>query len=126
MSIGEKKVIQGIPIEMVQASHHQSKYPAGYILELENKRIYHMGDTYLESVRDRKKIDILFIPIGGYYTMNTEEALEALRIVKPTLAIPMHYNTFPQIEADPVQFKEVAEDEGFTVKVFDFGETARI
>lgn len=126
MSIGEKKVIQGIPIEMVQASHHQSKYPAGYILEFENKRIYHMGDTYLESVRTYKKIDILFIPIGGYYTMNTEEALEALRIVKPTLAIPMHYNTFPQIEADPVQFKEVAEDEGFTVKVFDFGETARI
>lgn len=126
MRIGEIKMVEGIPIEMVEASHHQSVYPAGYILELERKRIYHMGDTYLDGVRNYGNIDILFIPIGGYYTMSMEEALEALRIVKPRLAIPMHYSTFPQIEADPFQFKELAEDEGFTVRVFDFGETAKV
>lgn len=126
MTIGEKKTVQGIPIEMVKASHHQSGYPTGYIIELEGKRIYHMGDTYLEGVRNYGNVDILFVPIGGYYTMNIEEALEALRIVKPTLAIPMHYNTFPQIKADPLEFKQLAEDDGFTVKVFNFGETAEV
>jgi L-ascorbate metabolism protein UlaG (beta-lactamase superfamily) len=126
MNIGETKIIDSIPVEMVHASHHQSVYAAGYIFEVEGNRIYHMGDTYLDGVRNYGTIDILFVPIGGYYTMNAEEALEALRIVKPKKAIPMHYNTFSQIQTDPVQFKRAAEDEGFTVKVFAFGETATV
>lgn len=126
MSIGEKKTVEGIPLEMVEASHHQSKYPAGYIFSLEGKRFYHMGDTYLDGVRPRGNIDVLFIPVGGYYTMNIEEALEALKIINPLLAIPMHYDTFPQIKADPLEFKQLAEDEGFIIKVFNFGETATV
>jgi len=126
MRIGEIKTIHGISIEMVKASHHQSEYPTGYIFQLEGKRIYHMGDTYLEGVRNYGTIDILFIPIGGYYTMDSEEALEALRIVNPRLTIPMHYSTFLQIKADPFHFKELAEDEGFKIKVFNIGETATI
>ncbi len=126
MKVGEKKAVEGIPVEMVEASHHQSGYPTGYIFEFEGKRIYHMGDTYLDGVKPRGSLDILFIPIGGYFTMNMEEALEALRIVKPRLAIPMHYNTFPQIKTDPLHFKQLAEDEGFTVRVFRYGETATV
>lgn len=126
MSIGETRTIHGIPIEMVGASHHQSEYPTGYIIEVEGNRVYHMGDTYLDGVRNYGNIDVLLIPIGGYYTMNMEEALEALRIIKPKLAIPMHYSTFPQIEADPLEFKTLAEDEGFTIKVLSIGESAEI
>ncbi|MBU7018202.1 MAG: metal-dependent hydrolase [Theionarchaea archaeon] len=126
MHIGEKRIIEGIPIEMVGASHHQSPYPTGYILQFEGNRIYHMGDTYIDGVRNYGNIDILFIPIGGYFTMNQEEALEALRIIKPRIAVPMHYNTFPQIRADPLEFKKIAEEDGFTVKVFSFGESREI
>lgn len=126
MHIGEKKTIEDVSIEMVKASHHQSPYPTGFILQLEGNRIYHMGDTYIDGVKNYGNIDILFIPIGGYFTMNQEEALEALRIVKPKIAIPMHYNTFPQIKADPLEFKKMAEDDGFTVKVFNFGESREI
>lgn len=126
MRIGEIRTILGIPIEIVKASHHQSEYPAGYIFQLEGKCIYHTGDTYLDGVRNYGTIDILFIPIGGYYTMDSEEALEALRIINPRLTIPMHYNTFPQIRADPFHFKAAAEDEGFKTKVFAIGETATI
>jgi len=126
MQIGEKTEIKGIPIHMVSASHDASSYPTGYIIELEGKRLYHMGDTYLDGVRNQGKVDILLVPIGGHYTMNSEEALEALRIINPALSIPMHYNTFPQIMADPLQFKDRAEEEGFTVKVLDFGETTTI
>lgn len=85
-----------------------------------------MGDTYLDGVKPHGTIDILLVPIGGYYTMNIEEALEALHIINPSLSIPMHYNTFPQITADPLQFKDLAEEEGFTVKVLSVGETATV
>lgn len=125
MKIGEKKTVDGIPLEMVNASHHQSSYPTGFIIQVEGKRIYHMGDTYLDGVKPHGPIDVLFIPIGGYYTMNIEEALTALDIVKPSLVIPMHYGTFPQIQADPQAFKKKAEEKGFSVKVFRFGETAQ-
>ncbi|MGC1121035.1 MAG: metal-dependent hydrolase [Candidatus Methanofastidiosia archaeon] len=125
MKIGDKKTVEGIPLEMVEASHHQSSCPTGFIIQMEGKRIYHMGDTYLDGVKPHGTIDILFIPIGGYYTMNVEEALKALDIVKPQLVIPMHYNTFPQIKADPSAFKKKGEEEGFSVKVFKFGETAQ-
>lgn len=125
MKIGDKKTVEGIPLEMVEASHHQSSYPTGFIIQMGGKRIYHMGDTYLDGVKPHGTIDILFIPIGGYYTMNIEEALKALDIVKPKLAIPMHYNTFPQIKADPQAFKKKGEEKGFSVKVFRFDETAQ-
>jgi L-ascorbate metabolism protein UlaG (beta-lactamase superfamily) len=126
LRIGEKTEIEGIPIEMVSASHHQSQYPTGYIVKMEGKRIYHMGDTYLDGVKSHGTVDIVLIPIGGHYTMNIEEALEALRIINPTVSIPMHYSTFPQIEADPHQFKTLAEEEGFSVKVLHFGQATII
>lgn len=126
MEIGEKKTVEGINIEMVKASHRQSKYPTGYIIEFESKRIYHMGDTYLDGVSPYSDIDILFIPIGGHFTMNAKDALKALQIVKPRLTVPMHYNTFFLIRADPEKFKAKAEEQGFAVKVFDIGETAEI
>ena len=126
MHIGEKAIIETLPIEMVSASHHQSQCPAGYIFEIGGRRVYHMGDTYLDGVKPHGTIDILLVPIGGYYTMNIEEALEALHIINPSLSIPMHYNTFPQITADPLQFKDLAEEEGFTVKVLSVGETATV
>jgi L-ascorbate metabolism protein UlaG (beta-lactamase superfamily) len=126
MKIGEKKSIEGLDFEMVASSHHQSKYAAGYIFTFAGKRIYHPGDTYLDGVKPQKGIDIFFIPIGGYYTMNIDEAIEALKIIKPSLAIPMHYDTFPQIKADPQMFKKKAEVKGFSVKVFGFGEEAQL
>ncbi|MBU6997466.1 MAG: metal-dependent hydrolase [Theionarchaea archaeon] len=125
MKIGDRNPVEGIPLEMVEASHHQSSCPTGFIIKMEGNCIYHMGDTYLDGVSSHGTIDILFIPIGGHYTMNIEEALKALDIVKPMLAIPMHYNTFPQIKADPHAFKKKAEEKGFSVKVFKIGERAQ-
>jgi len=122
MRIGEKRTIMGMPIEMISASHHQSKYPTGYVFEYEGKRIAHLGDTYLEGVSNLGNIDILFVPIGGYYTMSIDEAIKALRIIRPGLAIPMHYDTFPQIKASPQEFKAKAEKEGFKIRVMKFGE----
>ena len=122
MKIGEKKIIEDIKIEMVSSSHHQSKYPTGFIIEIEGKRLYHPGDTYLDGIKPLGGVDIFFVPIGGYYTMNIDEAIEALKIIKPKLAIPMHYKTLPQIQAEPKEFKTKAEKEGFKVKILKIGE----
>lgn len=126
MKIGEKKIIEGIKIEMVASSHPQSKYPTGFVFEIEGKRLYHPGDTYLDGIKSLENIDIFFVPIGGHFTMNIDEAVKALKIIKPKLAIPMHYNTFPMIKADPKEFKEKAEKEGFEIKVLKIGEEIEV
>ncbi len=64
---------------------------------------------------------MLFIPIGGFFTMDIEEALEALDIINPNNAIPMHYDTFSQIKADPQYFKQLAENAGHHVTVLSIG-----
>lgn len=119
MKIGDKTEVMSIPIEMISASHHQSGYPTGYVFEYEGKRIAHLGDTYLDGVSPIENVNILFCPIGGHFTMNVDEAVEALKIIRPELTIPMHYNTFPEIQADPQEFKEKAESEGFKVLVLE-------
>ena len=123
MKIGEKKIVEGINVEMISASHHQDPYPTGYIFELEGKRIAHLGDTYLDGVKKLGNIDLLLIPIGGFYTMNPDEAVKALEIISPKLTIPMHYGTLPQIEKDPSGFKQKAEKKGFKVSILKIGES---
>jgi L-ascorbate metabolism protein UlaG (beta-lactamase superfamily) len=50
------------------------------------------------------KPHVALLPIGGYYTMDPEQAAEAVRLVRPRVAIPMHYNTWPPISQDPQRF----------------------
>lgn len=123
MKIGEKKNVEGVNIEMISASHHQDPYPTGYIFELEGKRIAHLGDTYLDGVKKLANIDLLLLPIGGYFTMNSDEAVKALEIISPKLAVPMHYNTLKEIKMDPNEFKQKAEKKGFKVRILKIGET---
>ena len=124
MERGQTRLVEGVRVTMVGASHHQSKYPAGYVFELGGVRFAHLGDTYLDGVQPLENVDVLFIPIGGFFTMDVEEALEALDIIKPDAAIPMHFNTFSQIKADPQRFKQLAENAGHRVTVLSIGETA--
>jgi L-ascorbate metabolism protein UlaG (beta-lactamase superfamily) len=49
------------------------------------------------------------LPIGGHFTMGVKEAVKAVELIRPRVVIPMHYNTFPQIKADPLKFKELVE-----------------
>ena len=123
MERGQTRLVEGVRVTMVGASHHQSKYPTGYVFELGGVRFAHLGDTYLDGVQPLENVDVLFIPIGGFFTMDVEEALEALDIIKPDAAIPMHFNTFSQIKADPQRFKRLAEKAGHRVAVLSIGET---
>lgn len=87
--------------------------PCGFILSLNGKTIYHAGDTGLfgdmELIGRLNSIDVALLPIGDNFTMGPEDALEAVRMLKPQVVIPMHYNTWPLIAQDPEDFKKHVE-----------------
>lgn len=82
--------------------------PAGLLLTIDGKTIYHAGDTSLFSdlklIGDMHDIDLAFLPIGDNFTMGPEEALVAADWVKADMVVPIHYNTFPVIEQDGKAF----------------------
>jgi L-ascorbate metabolism protein UlaG (beta-lactamase superfamily) len=87
--------------------------PAGLIIEFGGKTIYHLGDTALfgdlELIGRRHAIDVAIVPIGGHYTMDREDAVEAVRMIGSRQVIPCHYDTFPAIETDAGAFKADVE-----------------
>lgn len=88
--------------------------PMGVIIEAEGKRIYHAGDTALFSdmqLIGKKALDIALLPIGDNFTMGPEDAVEAVKLLRPKTVIPIHYNTFGQIEQDAHAFKQAVEAE---------------
>jgi len=93
---------------------------------MDGKNIAHLGDTYLDGVDPLGNIDLLLVPIGGHYTMNIEEALKAVEIIKPKMVIPMHYNTFKEIKADPNVFKSKATAMGYKAIVLNYNESIKI
>ena len=83
--------------------------PCGFVIEVNNKKIYHAGDTGLTmdmKLLEAENIDAALLPIGGNYTMDIDDAVIATEFINPKLVIPMHYDTFPVIKADPNEFKE--------------------
>ncbi len=99
---------------------------ASVLLSIEGKNIYHCGDTGIfgdmKLIGEMNPIDLVLIPIGGNYTMDIADALWALDLIKPKLSIPMHYNTFPLIKADPEEFAKLAEKKGYQVEVMQIGQ----
>lgn len=86
--------------------------PGGFVIEIAGKKLYHAGDTgltYDMKLLEIEEIDVALLPIGGNFTMDVEDALRAVGFIKPKVAIPMHYNTFPVIEASPAAFTQGIE-----------------
>lgn len=124
MNIGGSAYSSGIRVTMVPALHSADfedekgeiiscGSPVGFIVDMDGVKVYHTGDTGLFS--DMKLIgelyepDVMLLPIGDFYTMGIKEAVKAVELVKPKIAIPMHYSTFPLIDTDPMEFKKLAE-----------------
>jgi L-ascorbate metabolism protein UlaG (beta-lactamase superfamily) len=105
--------------------------PAGVLITIDGKTIYHTGDTGLfldmKLIGELDKVDLMCVCIGDCFTMGIDDAVKAVEFVNPELAIPMHYNTFPVIETDPFEFKEKVEKKlGKKARVMEFGETITI
>jgi len=106
--------------------NHYGGEPAGVIIYADGKNIYHTGDTGLfydmKLIGELTSIDYMLLPIGDNFTMGITDAAKAVELVAPKMAVPMHYNTFPVIEANPNEFKKLTESKGFKVRVLNFGE----
>jgi L-ascorbate metabolism protein UlaG (beta-lactamase superfamily) len=111
--------------------------PAGLVINLGGKTVYHLCDTALFSdlrlVAERDELDAALVCIGGHYTMDRHDAAIACELIAARTVIPCHYNTFPPIETDAQAFKADVEKrtagEGrrqSTVEVLEPGESLSI
>ncbi len=113
---GKSYEIKGIKFETVpaynlnKAFHTKASNWVGYIIEIDGVRIYHAGDTDFIPEMKELKVDIALMPVGGTYTMNAEEAAEAVNSFKPKVAIPMHYGKIVGSKADAEKFKELVKE----------------
>jgi len=87
--------------------------PAGLVVSFAGKTIYHLGDTALFSdlqlVGRRDPLDVALVCIGGHYTMDRFDAVEAAKLIGAKQVIPCHYDTFPVIETDVQAFRTDVE-----------------
>lgn len=96
---GIYKEINGLEIETVPAYntikpfHPKRAEWLGYILRIDNKRIYISGDTGATKDARQVKCDIALISIGGTYTMDVKKAAELINLIRPEYAIPTHYGS---------------------------------
>ncbi len=99
--------------------------PAGILFSAEDRTIYHAGDTSLfgdmELIGRRNEIDVAFLPIGDNFTMGPDDAAYAVELLKPKLAVPVHFNTFPAITQNPETFRSLVKST--EAKVMAPGET---
>jgi L-ascorbate metabolism protein UlaG (beta-lactamase superfamily) len=85
--------------------HHKGN-GVGYLITLEGKTIYHAGDTdFIPEMEEFGNVAVALVPIGGTFTMDMEEAVDAIMTIKPKIVIPMHMKN-----ADPEEFKKIVEE----------------
>jgi L-ascorbate metabolism protein UlaG (beta-lactamase superfamily) len=92
-------------------AHHSSSLPdgsyggnpGGWLLTIQDKRLYFACDTALFSDMERigaLGIDLAVLPIGDLFTMGPDDSLEAIKLLQPKKVAPAHYNTWPPIAQD--------------------------
>ena len=120
-------------VKLVQAHHGSSlegRYlgvACGFVVRIGGKTVYHPGDTGLfgdmRLIGELYRPDVALLPVGGLFTMDTKLATIAAKWINPKFVIPMHYNTWPPIEANPEEMREELKKEGIELIVLKPGES---
>ena len=104
--------ITGISAYNINKQFHPKKNNwLGYIIEFDNIKIYHSGDTdIIPEMKIAANVDYALMAVGGTYTMTADEAAEAVNtIITPKIAIPMHWGSIVGSESDAVKFSQKAK-----------------
>ncbi|MHA2187794.1 MAG: metal-dependent hydrolase [Candidatus Thorarchaeota archaeon] len=123
LNIGGSITVDGVTITLVQAFHSCGiGAPTGFVVRFsDGKTIYHPGDTgvfaSMELIGRLYQPDVVCLPIGSYYVSDCKQAALAVELIRPKVAIPMHYDTFPVISADPNEFKQLVADMKLDTKI---------
>jgi len=130
MNIGGPVERDGVKFWLTIALHTSGVgHSMGAVVEMDGKRVYHAGDTGIFSdmklIGELFKPDIGFLPIGGRYTMDEEQAAMAVDFLKIPVIVPVHYKTFPLIKGDPNKFAQLVGDKA-EVKIMQPGDEIEI
>jgi L-ascorbate metabolism protein UlaG (beta-lactamase superfamily) len=112
---GDSLTVKGLPVKVVSAYNINKKFHPkkngwlGFVVLIDDVRVYHAGDTDLIPEMAEIQADIALLPVSGTYVMTAEEAVEAALIIKPALAIPMHYGSLVGAIADAERFSQGLE-----------------
>jgi len=120
-------------------AHHGSTGPAGeplgnpvgFVLTFGGKKVYHAGDTGLfldmQLIAEMSgPLDVALLPIGDNFTMGLDDAVKAAEFLRAKVAIPMHYDTFEVIRADPEEFVRKVKAKGLGAAAVKPGGTFEI
>ena len=108
---GQEVTVHGITVQAIpaynigKAYHPKASQWIGFLLTVEGKTIYYGGDTDLIPEMQSIRADIVILPVGGTYTMTAKEAAEAVNLIRPEVAIPIHYGDIVGTLEDAIQFK---------------------
>ncbi|MGL6228822.1 MAG: metal-dependent hydrolase [Culicoidibacterales bacterium] len=132
-AFGSVKLVTAVHSSTIQTPTGEQR-PAGlaggFVVEFFHRRFYHAGDTALtldmKLLKSKKtRFDIAFLPIGGTYTMDYQEAIIATKWIKPKVVIPIHYDTFPEIKQSVKPFERAFKKGKTLCKVMKPGMTIR-
>ncbi|MEW4368519.1 metal-dependent hydrolase [Paenibacillus kandeliae] len=140
MNLGGSKQFDGFKVKYTLAFHSSSNEldgqnvylgePAGILLTMGGKTLYHAGDTALfgdmKLIGEMNSIDVAALPIGDFFTMGPEDALYAAEWVQAKHVLPVHYNTFPPIEQDGDAFVAELQKKGIEGSALKVGESIEI
>ena len=103
--------INTVPAYNVNKQFHPKENNwVGYILKIDGISYYIAGDTDITEENKKIKCDVAFVPVGGTYTMTAKEATELVNIIKPKVAVPIHYGDIVGTKEDADTFINNLED----------------
>lgn len=116
--VGETNVIGVSAYNINTHFHPKEENWLGYVLEIGEIRVYHAGDTdFIPEMSALGKIDVAFLPVGGTFTMRAEDAVKAALVIKPELAVPMHYELSEGAKEDALKFVDMCKKEGIRAEM---------
>ncbi len=126
LAFGDLKISTIPSYNLDKTFHSKGEGWVGYLIKMNDILIYHAGDCDLipemQKLTGYKQPDKKFIallPIGGKFTMNAEEAAEAAKLIKPSLAIPIHYGSIIGNKEDAEEFASLCKKEGIKVAILE-------
>jgi L-ascorbate metabolism protein UlaG (beta-lactamase superfamily) len=112
---GDTLTVKGIKVEAVPAYnpakqfHPKAAGHVGFIITAGGRRIYHAGDTDAIPEMANIQTDVALLPVGGKYTMTASEAAQVANLIKPKVAVPMHWGDIIGTRADAEAFKKASK-----------------
>ncbi len=126
INLNEVRICAFPAYNLDKSFHPKQEAWIGYLIKMDDLIIYHAGDT--DKIEEMQKLTgykqpgkefIALLPVGGRFTMNAEEAAEAAKVIKPTIAIPMHYGSIVGSKEDAEEFKDICKESGINVNVLE-------